>query len=58
MVLFQYPMWVSFGFNYVLPSNASTPSGVSVPYVGELRIQSFTAHLSRKTDKSFSTLCG
>ncbi len=39
MLPFQYPMWVSFGFNYWPNSDVPTMYTVSVPYVGELRIQ-------------------
>ncbi len=36
---FQYPMWVSFGFNCIRDVYADVRPSVSVPYVGELRIQ-------------------
>ncbi len=42
-VPFQYPMWVSFGFNTERAADPSTPNSVSVPYVGELRIQYVSA---------------
>ncbi len=36
---FQYPMWVSFGFNFRGCIFDGCLFRVSVPYVGELRIQ-------------------
>ncbi len=37
--VFQYPMWVSFGFNLHVIDARLDDGLVSVPYVGELRIQ-------------------
>ncbi len=51
-------MWVSFGFNMMTSSVCNVGVVVSVPYVGELRIQFVYAYQYQQETQRFSTLCG
>ncbi len=51
-------MWVSFGFNSDSQPVIVKFANVSVPYVGELRIQSDTDRATADMLCRFSTLCG